>query len=121
MNQITTNGKKFGIVDVLDVDHRFKIFNDEQPYLSCFRGVDTRRIYLPPGKWKFLTTYKQCSEEVAAEIVQQMTADGRYRNYWPVSQYSECLCDTALDSLHTVFASLNLDPSNNYALLQKID
>lgn len=47
MKHFTINGKEYLGVKVPTKADRFKIFNDEKPYLSYFLGVETHREYLP--------------------------------------------------------------------------
>lgn len=66
-----TNKKGISYVffDVPEDARDFKIFNDEQPYLSYFKGVETPRQYLPQGNYELIGLAKDVSESQAAEIV----------------------------------------------------
>lgn len=58
--------KQFVFVQLYEGANRFKVFNDKEPYLSFFIGIDTYRKSLPEGKYQIIglakkLTDKQCS------------------------------------------------------------
>lgn len=72
---------------------------------------------LPPGKWQFICTTKEVSEEQAHQIVESVTTANElpvYRDY----EFSTWM-KTAVGSLHSLLTSKGLDGRKNYALLKK--
>jgi hypothetical protein len=61
-------GKKFVFVQLYEGANRFKVFNDKEPYLSFFIGVDTYRKSLPKGKYKIIGLAKDFTDERCSDL-----------------------------------------------------
>ena len=57
------------VVELPDKANNPAIFNDiGRPYLSCFIGVETFRIYLPDGEWQIIGLLAEVTEEQVATL-----------------------------------------------------
>lgn len=93
--------KVIGVVEVEPLANRFKLFDDEQPYLSYFVGTDTRRLYLNERGWQFLSTSKDMTEEMAKIIMPRLLVQ-KVHLYRDFSQsYEAYSFPTALQSLRS--------------------
>lgn len=119
MTQITGNIWAEGIpADATDI----VIHNDPPKIVFSSKIQDPAQcggdmISLPPGTYRFLFTTKTATEEDARKVVRELPVGARYENYngdYPVWYH------TGKESLHSLLRSKNLDPKNNYALIEKM-
>ena len=98
---------------------------DEIIWIKCNGNSFTQKI--PPGSYEFLFCTESATEEDAASVV-QLISNGRisgmpqYRRYDkdPVKDTpAKCWTRDPRHSLETLLRSKNLDPKNNYAVIQK--
>ena len=115
MKTITTDKMTIGLVEVQHVANRFKVFNDEKPYLSFFIGTETSRIYLQSGNYTFLSATRDLTEKVAARIV-DYDNDSNYKDYTLIR--STYHLRFATSSLASLLLANDIDPSRNYAILE---
>ena len=119
MHTHQNNGRTYTLVTIPEGANRFHVFNDEAPYLSFFVGIETPRIYLPPGNYSILCRASEATEEQAAEVVEQKLTD--YDEYY--------FCDyldiefgqkvTARGSLNSLLESKGLKKETTLILQQK--
>lgn len=58
------------VVEFEEKARDFKVFNDEKPYVSYFVGIETKRFYLPIGKWEIIGYYDEIKEEDVKDLVE---------------------------------------------------
>lgn len=108
MIQTETSKAKIIFKDLPSNANRFKVFNDEKPYLSYFVGVETLREFLPQGNWTILNVLDGVTEDeaemVADDFLFMFTKEG-FKSYL---SYDIGL-RTATESLHSLATSLGVE------------
>lgn len=110
--QLTTN---LIAVQLPETASRFKIFNDNESYLSFFLKTETTRQYLPQGQWRILGIAREVSEEDWKPHVSCHRDFELYMNYDPTS---DDLTNTSVKSGLSLLRSKGLDM--NVLLIEKI-
>lgn len=116
----TNNGKRFLLVEVPDRAKGFKVVSGiglRYSYESgCMEG-----LVIPPGEWQLIGKAEQLSEAECASICSPW--GNGYEGYPDFSSHDEWAlfapCLTATDSLHSLLASNNLQPSTTIILQSK--
>lgn len=114
-------GREFLLLDLPSDANRFKIFNDENPYVSYFLGIDTFREYIQSGNYQILCLAKYATEEQAAMVVDKIHL-GAYINYNRKTRSSkdyhwDFYTDTAKESLTSLLTSLGFKQDDNVLIL----
>lgn len=131
MKKITTSEGEWLFVEVPDQSRDFKVFNDENPYLSFFEGMETPRIYLSEGQYAFIAITKTITEDQAKEVVcefEKISLNDKpfvkfnqpmYENYmWDKVNVSDWMYKSAIQSLTSLLKANGLDLEKNYAILK---
>lgn len=122
MKTITTDKMTIGLVEVPDGANRFKVFNDDNPYISFFLEMRTPRLYLHPGSYIFLSTTKDLTEEVAKKFLSYTIESEKmhYRDYKHPAFLERQLYwfDNWQESFSSLLKVNGLNPSKNYAILE---
>lgn len=75
-------------------------------------------ISLPPGNWRILCTYPDCTEQEAAEVVEYLDLSTRlYRDY-DAPAFTHWFVKPN-DSLTSLLRSKGLGPDKNYLIIKK--
>lgn len=85
--------------------------------------INEKSIDLPPGNWQLIGTTKECTEGIAAQIVERATGgiSGRMIGFkdYVLTGLDMAPLSIALSSLRTLLISKKLDLNKNYVLLKR--
>lgn len=118
------NGAVHVLVEVSEGSYAYKVFKDEEPYLSVIQRIngiiETPRIYLPPGQYEIIGLADQLSEEQCKEIVElgEHPADGS-ACFFSYQEPLDYVAVNAVASLHSLLRSHSLTPSTCLVLRKK--
>lgn len=116
-NTLTTETTKAIVLSCLTENgaRDFKIFNDENTYLSYFVGVETKRLYLPKGKkWVVLGFPSELTEQQMESVVENVDKSG-YGKLFPNYEDDEaCLFMDASESFASLLKKMGALTENPY-------
>lgn len=117
MKQYELETGTIGFIPISSTANRFKIFNDEKPYLSYFEGVETKRDYISDGNWQPLGLSTELKEEDLKEVMPKVM--GQHYLRFPISNKSDRWCKTPLEAFKSLYQNLGLNPTQPHFVLFK--
>lgn len=108
------------MTQLMDNVWAIKVPGQVKDFMSFMEGVKNGDADTPDGKFQFLFTTATATEEDAKKAVESIPC-GRKKIYKGVNDNgNEVWYESPLKSLASLLRSKNLDPQNNYALIEKL-